>query len=507
VVETTNILEAKAISKSYIGVQALESIDFSLKRSEVHALIGKNGAGKSTFIEIIAGSIQPDSGQIVLDGKEYTQFDPSLSIELGIQTVHQENQLVDELTVAENIYLYNLPQTRLGFVNLPTCIEMADKLLQDDLGIKVKSSSKLSSLTFVEKKLVSIAKAFSRKAKILILDEPTASLDNSGIKVLFEIIRRYTERGLSTIYISHNLSEIFEICNWVTVLKDGRMTGSHNVGEIDMNTIVQEMIKKSSLTTSYGREQVERIKSKEKPGLEIKDYHSQGVVDHVSFSVHRGEIFGLGGLVGAGKTELARLIFGLDRKDSGKLLFEGKAITPTSPYDAISKGLGYLTEDRKESGLILMQPIFENISMVKLAKNKKARMINLRQERYDTEMVANQLGIKTPSIEEKVINLSGGNQQKVVMAKWFFAESEITIFDDPTVGVDVESKGEIYKIINNLAREGKIIIIISSDNLELVAVCDRIGIMRFGKLVTILEGSQINEENIIKNSLGVSEKG
>jgi len=505
--KTTNILEAKAISKSYPGVHALESIDIELKRGEVHALVGQNGAGKSTFIEIIAGSIQPDSGRIVLDGKEYTHLNPSLSIELGIQTVHQENQLVDELTVAENIYLYDLPQTRLGFVNLPTCIEMADKLLQDDLGIEAKSSSKLSSLTFVEKKLVSIAKAFSRKAKILILDEPTASLDNSGKKVLFEIIRRYSELGLSTIYISHNLSEIFEVCTRVTTLKDGKRIGSNNVREIDMNKIVQEMIGRSSLAISYDREQVKRIKSKEKPELEIKDYYSQGVVDHVTFSVQRGEIFGLGGLVGAGRTELARLIFGLDRKDSGNLLFEGKDITPTSPYDAISKGLGYLTEDKKDSGLVLIQPIFENISMVKLAKNKKVRMLNLRQERDDTEKVANQLAIKTPSIAQKVINLSGGNQQKVVMAKWLFAESEIIIFDEPTVGVDVESKSEIFKLIDNLAREGKIIIIISSDNSELVAVCDRIGIMQFGKLVTILEGSQINEENILKNSLGMSEKG
>jgi ribose transport system ATP-binding protein len=506
-VETTNILETKAINKSYPGVQALKSVDFELKRGEVHALVGQNGAGKSTFIEIIAGSLWPDSGRIVLDGGEYTHFDPSLSIELGIQTVHQENQLVDELTVAENIYLYDLPRTRLGFVNISTCVEMADKLLQDDLGIEIKSSRKLSSLTFVEKKFVSITKAFSRKAKILILDEPTSSLDDSGKKVLFELIRRYSELGLSTIYISHNLGEIFEVCNRVTVLKDGKRIDTHNIVEIDMNTIVQEMIGKSSLAFLYVREQIKGIDSKEKPALEIQDYHSQGVVDHVSFSVQRGEIFGLGGLVGSGRTELARLIFGLDRKDSGNLIFEGKDITPISPSDAISKGLGYLTEDRKDDGLVLIRPVFENISIVKIARNKKGRMLNLRQEQDDTERAAKQLDIKTPSITQEVINLSGGNQQKVVMAKWFFAESEIIIFDEPTVGVDVGSKSEIFKLIDNLAQKGKIIIMISSDNPELVAVCNRVGIMRFGKLVTILEGSRINEESILKNSFGMSEGG
>lgn len=501
--ETKNILEAKRVSKSYPGVQALDKVNFELRHGEVQALVGQNGAGKSTFIEIIAGSIQPDSGQILLDGKEFSHLDPSISIEEGIQTVHQENQLVEELTVAENIFLYNLPQTRFGFVNLGICVEYADKLLQE-LGIEVKSNRKLSQLTFVEKKLISIAKAFSRKARILILDEPTASLDDQGKKILFDIIRRYTEKGLSTIYISHNLGEIFEVCDRATVFKDGMLVNTHPIEEIDMNTIVQEMIGRAS-STLYVREKEEYVMS-DKPALAVEGYGRVGVVADVSFSVRRGEIFGLGGLVGAGRTELARMIFGLDPKDSGKLVFEGKEITPESPNDAIRKGIGYLTEDRKENGLVLIRPIFENVSVVRFAKDRSVRFLHLGKERQKTAKIAQELDVKTPSISQMVINLSGGNQQKVVMAKWLYAESEIIIFDEPTVGVDVGSKSEIYRLIDDLAKQGKVIIMISSDNPELLAVCDRVGIMRSGRLVTVLEGDRITEENVLKHALGVTEE-
>lgn len=500
---STHILETRNVNKSYPGVQALKDVDFDLKRGEVHALVGQNGAGKSTFVEIIAGSIQPDSGVISLDEERYPHLDPWLSIDLGVQTVHQENQLVEELTVAENIFLYDLPQTKLGFVNLPICIEAADKLMAE-LDIDIKTNQKLSDLTFVERKLVSIAKAFSRKAKILILDEPTASLDEGGKEVLFDLIRRYTEKGLSTIYISHHLSEIFEVCDRVTVFKDGIKVASHDIGATDMNTIVQQMIGKES-SSLYVRDK-EAVARREESVLEVDDYSSKDVVDHVSFSVRRGEIFGLGGLVGSGRTELARLIFGLDRKDSGKLVFEGRDITPTSPWDAIEKGLGYLTEDRKDNGLVLIRPIFENISLVKFTKSRERGLLKLKEEKENTARVADQLDVKTPTISQKVINLSGGNQQKVVLGKWLFAESEVIIFDEPTVGVDIGSKSEIFRLMDNLAREGKVIIMISSDNPELVAVCDRVGIMRFGSLVTILEGDRITEENIVKHALGVDEK-
>ena len=500
--QDANILEAEKINKRYPGVKALDEVDFDLRYGEVQALVGQNGAGKSTFIEIVAGSIQPDSGLITLDGGAHPHLDPSKSIELGIQTVHQENQLVEELSVAENIYLYNLPKTRLGFVKLTTCIEAADNLL-GELGIGISSAKKLTELTPVQKKLISIAKAFSRKAKILILDEPTAALDTHGKNILFDIVRRYTKKGLSVIYISHHLGEIFEICDRVTIFKDGRRINTHRVAETDMNVIVKEMIGKS--TTSLIIRQTATGLDAGEPSLEVRDYHRQGAVDHVSFSVRQGEIFGIGGLVGAGRTELARMIFGLDEKDSGELVYRNRNITPTDPNDAIRKGIGLLTEDRKENGLVVIRPIFENISLVRFAKNRGAFM-HLKRERSDTEAISKQLNVKTPTIAQLVINLSGGNQQKVVLAKWLFAEAEVLIFDEPTIGIDVGSKSEIYGLMDGLAKSGKIIIMISSDNPELISVCDRVGVMRFGKLVAVLDGEQKNEENILKFSMGVDEK-
>ena len=499
-----NILETIGVSKSYPGVKALDSVNFDLARGEVQALVGQNGAGKSTFIEIIAGSLRPDSGQILFEGKSYTHLDPASSIELGIQTVHQENQLVDELSVAENIFLYNLPVSKAGFVNKLDCRKAAEKLLEE-LGISVSADMKVAELSFIEKKLVSIAKACSRKAKILILDEPTASLDEKGKNILFDMIRRNTERGLSVIYISHNLSEIFEVCHRVTVFKDGKKVATHAACELDLGTLVKDMIGRSS-TTLYVREFAAASDAGAPADLQVIDYSRAGVVDHVSFDVRKGEIFGIGGLVGSGRTELARLIFGLDPKDTGQLMFRGKDITPKNPEDAIRKGIGYLTEDRKGDGLVLCRPISENISLARFASNG-GLLMDLVREQVETGEMSGKLDIKTPSIAQLVINLSGGNQQKVVLAKWLFAGSEVLIIDEPTVGVDVGAKAEIYRMMDALARDGKAVIMISSDNPELVAVCDRVAIMRSGHFATVLSGTDISEENILRLSMGVGEKG
>jgi ribose transport system ATP-binding protein len=496
-VSDTNILETASISKTYPGVRALDSVDFELGRGEVQALVGQNGAGKSTFIEIIAGSLRPDSGRITVEGQSYPWLDPSRAIELGIQTVHQENQLVDELSVAENIYLYNLPMTRLGFVDSRACQKKAGTLLEE-LGIDIRPDRKLTQLTFIEKKLVSMAKACSQRAKVLILDEPTASLDTKGKDILFDMIRRNTAKGLSVIYISHNLGEIFEVCSRVTVFKDGKKVATHASCDIDLGTLVRQMIGRSS-TTLYTRES--KVEAGAAVSLRVEDFSRAGIVEHVSFEVREGEIFGLGGLVGAGRTELARMIFGLDPKDSGRLLLQGRDITARSPEDAIRKGIGYLTEDRKGDGLVLGRPIFENVSLAMFAK-KRSLFMNLVKEQGETKAISGQLDIKTPSIAQLVVNLSGGNQQKVVLAKWLYAGSEVLIFDEPTVGVDVGAKAEIYRMMDALAREGKAIIMISSDNPELVSVCDRVGIMRDKRLATVLEGAQITEENILRHSMG-----
>lgn len=499
------ILQAFQVSKKYPGVQALDGVDFELKRGEVHAIVGQNGAGKTTFVEIIAGSVPYDSGEIFMEGNLCGVLDPSLSIQSGIQTVHQENQLVEEISIAENIFLSNLPRTKYGFVNINQCVKEADALL-DTLCINIRSHRKISSLTFVEKKLISIAKAFSTQAKILILDEPTASLDSGGKEVLFNLINRYTALGLSTIYISHHLHEIFEICDRVTVFKDGKLVSSKKVDETDMGTVVHEMIGRSS-ETLYEKK-VSSLESRlHDSSLEFVDFKREdNAVKNVSFSIRAGEIYGLAGLVGSGRTELANLIFGIDKKESGEVYLDGEAITPRTPSDAVKRGFGFLTEDRKDTGLVLMHPIKDNISLVNLIKTERPyRFLNLRQEAHETSNMSGSLQVKTPSIHQKVVNLSGGNQQKVVLGKWLHADSNIIIFDEPTVGIDVGSKSEIYKLIDELASQGKFIIVISSDNAELVALCDRVGIMRFGELVTEIEGDDINEETILKYSLGVVE--
>jgi ribose transport system ATP-binding protein len=495
-----NVLEAVQVTKTYPGVLALDAVDFTLAAGEVQALVGQNGAGKSTLIEIIAGSLRPDSGKIVIDGVEHPYLDPSRSIELGIQTVHQENQLVDELSVSENIFLYNLPKNGAGFVNYAACHRAAEELF-GTLGVTVSPRRKIGGLTFIEKKLVSIAKACSRKAKILILDEPTASLDEKGKNILFDIIRKNVVRGLSVIYISHNIGEIFEVCDRVTVLKDGKKVSTEAVRDIDMNGVVHQMIGRAS-SSLYIREKSSTASAAENI-LEVVDYSRAGVVDHVSFTVRKGEIFGIGGLVGAGRTELARMIFGLDPRDTGTLRFRGRDITPKSPEDAIRKGVGYLTEDRKGDGLVLGRPIFENVSLVRFAKGR-SMLMNLVRERTETSGISQQLDIKTPSIAQLVVNLSGGNQQKVVLAKWLYAGAEVLLFDEPTVGVDVGAKAEIYRMMEALAREGKAVLMISSDTPELIAVCDRVAVMRNGRLAAVLEGAEITEENVLRHSMGVN---
>ncbi|MFW6139615.1 MAG: sugar ABC transporter ATP-binding protein, partial [Spirochaetota bacterium] len=432
----------------------------------------------------------------------YHQLDPGKSIELGIQTVHQVNQLVDGLSVAENIFLYDLKTSRSGFFSFRKMVSRA-KQLMESLGIDISPHTMLEKLTPVERKIVSIAKAFSRTAKILILDEPTASLDETGKKTLFQIIRGFSQKGHSVIYISHNLGEVFEICTRATVLKDGKKVNTHRIKDIDENTLIREMIGRSA-SAFYHREKAGTKTGEKEQYLEVKHYYG-GIVKDVNFKVRKGEIFGLGGMVGSGRTELARLIFGLDQKESGELIFTGKKITPRSPYDAIRHGIGYLTENRGETGLVLDRPLFENISLVELGKNFQF-MIDLAEEKKQTWNISRRLNIVTPSLNQMVRNLSGGNQQKVVLAKWLFARTDIVIFDEPTVGIDVGAKSEIYNLMQELAEAGKIIIMISSDTLELISISDRVGVMREGELVKILEGDEITEENILKHSIGTKQR-
>lgn len=498
--KNNTILKVTEISKSYPGVQALDKVNFDLLEGEVHCLVGENGAGKSTLIEILAGSVIPDSGKIELfynhEDNIFGSLTPDKSIELGIQTIHQDNKLIESMTVAENIFIRNLQSNRAGFFSLGLCLK-STKDLFNSLNIEIQPNKLIEELSPAEKKMVCITKAFSEEVKILILDEPTSSLDEKGEDNLFRIIRDVTKKGISVIYISHKLDEIFDIGDRVTVLKDGKKIGTNFVKDINEGVIVKEMIGRSA-STFYERKKLKAEEDK----LEVKNYTREGYVYDVSFDVRRGEIFGIGGVVGSGRTDLARIIFGLDEKDSGRLVFCGKDITPKTPRDAVRNGIGYLTEDRKETGLMMMRPVLENISLVKLGAERKY-ILNLFEERKKVTEISDKLNIITPSINQIVINLSGGNQQKVIVARWLFAISEILIFDEPTLGIDIGAKKELYNLMQELLKNGKIIIMISSDMPELVSMSDRIGIMRNGRMVKILESNEINEENILKYSIGM----
>ncbi len=488
------ILKAVGIKKTYPGVTALDNVDFDLYEGEVHCLVGKNGAGKSTLIEIISGSINSDKGKLEIFDREHENLTPLNSMSLGIQTVHQTNQLIEGMTVAENIFIGDLKTNRAKFFSLNDCVK-ATKEIFDFIDINMEPKKLVSGLSLVERKILCIARAFSKKVKILILDEPTASLDKEVEDKLFKVIKNIKARGVGIVYISHNIGEIFTLGDRVTVFRDGRKIATHFIEDIDEKKVIDDMI--GTKPREFYRERQIAVDEK----LEIRNYSREGYVNKVSFEVKKGEIFGIGGLVGSGRTELVRLIFGVDKKDSGELFYKGKNITPKSPVDAIKKGIGLLTENRRKNGLMVEAPIYENISLVKLIKSTGA-FLKLKKEKKETEHTANQINIVTPSIKQIVKNLSGGNQQKVVFAKWMLANADILILDEPTIGIDIGAKAEIYSLMNELSKQGKIVIMITSDNPELVSVSDRIGIMRKGRMVKILEDDNMTEANVLSFALG-----
>lgn len=494
------ILEAIQISKSYPGVQALEAVDFDLRQGEIQALVGQNGAGKSTFIEIVAGSLRPDSGRIVLEGRPFSALDPSQSIELGIQTVHQENQLVDELSVAENIYLYDLPKNRGGLLDYAGCRKAAAALLSE-LGIAIAANRKLTSLTFIEKKLVSIAKACSRKAKVLILDEPTASLDEKGKKVLFDIIRQGTRRGLSVIYISHNLGEIFEIADRVTVLRDGRHVCDAEVDNINEEFLISNMVGRKIGNIFGERAEGDRIGE---VLFEARDLARRGCFQGVNLKVHRGEIVGLAGLVGAGRTELGRAIFGAEPAESGQLFLESRPLAVRSSRQAIRQGIGYLTEDRKSHGLYLDFDVKNNLVSNHL-RDFCSRIGSLKPGKIEefAEGSVRDFRISTPGVNQILGNLSGGNQQKVLVSAWFGIRPKFLIVDEPTRGVDVGARSDIYSTLREFARRGVGILLISSDLPEILGLSDRVYVMREGRIAGELSRDQASEQNVIGLATGV----
>ena len=492
------ILQVIQCSKSFPGVKAFNNVDFDLNAGEIHCVVGENGAGKSTFIKLLSGALRPDGGTIIIDGQEFTHLNPALAHQLGIQTIYQEISLAPDLTVAENIFMGDWPTNKLGIIDYPA-LRVRGKQLLENLLIDLDVDALVGELSVAQKQSVQIAKAMAQDAKIFILDEPTASYSSSEICNLLGLVKQCAASGVGVIYISHHLEEVFEINDRVTVLRDGFKIATHNKIEVSEEKIINEMIGRD-VSQFYTREHVEIDYSK---SIEFNNFSNGGSVNNISFTAHRGEIVGFAGMVGSGRTELMRLIFGADNKTDGVIIFEGKEIHVNDPKQAIKSGFSLLTEDRQKTGLILEHSVDLNISLVHLT-NSKGSFINEHEESIDVQRYIDLINIRTPSIKQITKNLSGGNQQKVVLAKWLYANSDVIIFDEPTRGIDIGAKEEIYKFMVMLASQGKYILMVSSDIPELIGICDRVIVMKQGKIVGEVNHELLSEENILTYSIGGS---
>ncbi len=492
-------VEMKNIVKRFGGVLALNDVSLRVKPGEVHALVGENGAGKSTLMKILSGAFGRDEGTIFIDGKEEKISSPREAKELGVATIYQEFMLAPHLTVAENIFIDRLSEKN-KFINWKELNRKAEEILKQ-LGFEeIKAKATVESLSVAYQQVVEICKNLTRNARILVLDEPTAVLTFSEIEKLFLLIEKLKKDGVSIIYISHRLEEIFQICDRITVLKDGTFVKEVGTEEIDKHQLVNLMVGRDMSTLFPPRD----AKIGETV-LEVKNLNRGKQVQNVSFAVRAGEVLGISGLVGAGRTETMRLIFGADRKESGEIIFMGEKVNFKSPKQAVRKGLGLLPEDRKQQGVLLEQSIRINTTLSSL--KKIIRLLGVISEKKDKELtrdVLEQLATKYNSMEDHTSSLSGGNQQKVALAKWLVADCKCIILDEPTRGVDVGAKVEIYKNINDLAEQGVAIVMISSEMTEIIGMCDRTLIMRQGKVVGELNKSELGEEKLIRYSMGVN---
>jgi len=490
------ILSMKGISKSYPGVTVFEEFDFDLRRGEIHCICGENGAGKSTLIKMLSGAHSPDKGSIYFEGEEVENLNPHSAMKMGIQTIYQEHNLFPLLDVVENLYAGNQITKGLA-INRPTMVAKTREILEY-LHSDVSPFDIVGRLSSSARKVVEIAKALVQEAKVIIFDEPTASFSQVEIDHLFEIIKRLVQNGKSIIYISHHLEEVFRIADRVTVLRDGRKVNTYAVADLTEQTLIRDMV---------GRD-VSLFYQRDKPPVaadvvfEARGLTGNGVRD-VSFFVRRGEILGIAGMDGSGRTELAELLFGVKKADSGEILIRGKRVHMKTPQSAIRQNMCFITEDRQALGLFLRHTLVRNIPIVSYTRSRTPLALPSDDIKISQKYVG-ELKIRTPSLSQLVMQLSGGNQQKVVLAKWFASQGEFFIFDEPTRGIDVGAKEEIYRIMVDLLRQGKSIIMISSDMPELVAMSNRIIVMRNGTASALLENGDINQETVLTKAIGVA---
>lgn len=486
-----NILELKNISKFYPGVVALDDVSLNVRRGELHALVGENGAGKSTLIKTCSGAITPSKGKITINGETFDSMTPTLSEKKGIGVIYQEFNLVGDLSVAENIFLGRA--IRKGIVVDKKAMIRESKKILDSLQIDIDPRVLVKKLSVGYQQMVEIAKAISQNAQVLIMDEPSAPLTSAEVESMFKIVDNLKQKGVTIIYISHRLEEIFRLSDRITILRDGQYVTTLNTSETDKDELVHYMVGRK-LTEIYPSRSQKCIK--DEVIFEAIDVYGNGDKD-ISFKIHRGEVLGLGGLVGAGRTELVELIFGSGIKESGKFIFKGKEISPKNPKDAIDIGIGLVPEDRKAKGSLLSLSIKNNINMPIYEKISKGIVVDTKKEQAISSKYMHEISIKAPSVNQLVKNLSGGNQQKVILAKWLAADVDLLIFDEPTRGIDVGAKQEIYTLINTLVEQGKAVLMISSEMEELIGMSDRIIVLSEGHITGELVKEEFNQETIM----------
>ncbi len=493
------VIEMKNIVKEFSGVRALSDITFDLYKGEIHCLVGENGAGKSTLMKVLSGAYRPDGGSITVEGKQYKTLNPNLSQELGISIVYQENDLVQTTNVVENIYVGSEKTKFLGFMDFKAMrSEIAAEM--KDLDIQLDLNTTIENLSVAEQQFVKILKAISAHPKILIMDEPTSMFNVEDAGRVLTLCKRIAARGISIIYISHYLNEVQEIADRITVIRDGAVVNTYDneKRDVPLSDITRDMV---------GRP-VDMFYSKEKHDIgdvmfEVRGLKLNKNSPEVSFSVRKGEILGFAGMVGSGRTEIIRAISGADKRYAGEVYLNGNMLTIKNPANGIDAGIAHITEDRQKLGLSLKASVLENMLVVGLRRKIKGGFINLKGMPPLVEGLVGKLKIKTPSVMQEVIYLSGGNQQKVVLGKWLFADQEVYIFDEPTRGIDVNAKAEFYGQMSELTKAGKCIIMISSDMPELISMSDRVLVVRDGEIKDELTGDKITEQEIIKRALGV----
>lgn len=491
------LLEMKGITKSYFGIKALSSANLQIRKGEVHALMGENGAGKSTLMKVLTGLVKPDEGEIYFQGERVTIGSPKAALDMGIAMIHQELNPIPEMTIAENLFLGRESRySYLPFVNRRRIHEDTERLLQE-YHLSLTPNQKVKELNVAQKQMLEIIKALTCDAKLIIMDEPTSALSDEEVQTLFAVIKRIKREGVPVIYISHRMEEIFALADRVTVLRDGEYIGTEPISNLTKESLITMMVGRP-LTSIFPKTEA----AIGEPVLEVRGLTRKGVFEEISFQVHRGEILGIAGLMGAGRSEVMRAVFGIDRADSGEIWIDGVKASIRRPIDAIALGMAMVTEDRKEQGLVLSRSIRENISLANLHKVARSGFVRSREEKRLCELMMKEISIKASGLGQQVSFLSGGNQQKVVLAKWLINRPKVLILDEPTRGIDVKAKAEIYRLISEFACQGMCIVMVSSELPEIMGMSDRILVMGEGRIKGEFWRDRVTQEEILECAIG-----